>query len=102
MTTSFEEESEIIRLYVAEKWKIGTIANHLSKHHSTVYRIIDRHKSQIPNRMIRNKKSILSEYDQFIRDTLEKYPRICGSRIFHMLKERGYKGKHPNLYCARA
>jgi transposase len=32
-------------------------------------------------------------YVPFIQETLKKYPRLCASRLFVMVKERGYPGK---------
>lgn len=91
------EEAEIIRLYFVEKWKVNTIAEHLSRHHSSIKRVINKYESNLPEGSRKNRKSILDQYDNFIRETLQKYPRIAGSRIFHMLKERGYLGLHANL-----
>lgn len=94
---SANEEAEIIRLYIVEKWKVNTIAEHLSRHHSSIKRVINKYESNLPEGSRKNRKSILDQYDDFIRETLQKYLRISGSRIFHMLKERGYTGQHPNL-----
>ncbi len=35
-----ETESEILRLFHAEKWRIGTIAEQLGLHHTTVQRVL--------------------------------------------------------------
>ena len=40
MTVDKETSTEILRLYHAEKWKIGTIARQLGLHHSTVRRVL--------------------------------------------------------------
>ena len=40
MTIDKETSTEILRLYHAEKWKIGTIARQLGVHHSTVRRVL--------------------------------------------------------------
>ncbi len=97
MKISSSEEAEIIRLYFAEKWKIGSISKHLSRHHASIKRVINKRDSNLLEGNIKKKKSILDEYDNFIRETLQKYPRIAGNRLFYMLKERGYSGQHPNL-----
>jgi len=97
MTLSSNEEAEIVRLYYAEKWKINSIAVHLSRHYSSIKRVIHDHELNPIKQANKRRGSILDEYDDFIKETLQKYPRIAGTRIFHMLKERGYCGKHPNL-----
>jgi predicted DNA-binding protein (UPF0251 family) len=35
-----EKELEILRLFHAEKWRIGTIATQLRMHHTTVQRVL--------------------------------------------------------------
>jgi hypothetical protein len=35
-----EAESEILRLFCTEKWRIGTIADQLALHHTTVQRVL--------------------------------------------------------------
>ena len=40
MALSVQQETEILRYYFAEKWRVGTIARQLSLHHSTVERVI--------------------------------------------------------------
>jgi IS30 family transposase len=37
---SKEKEAEILRLYHAEKWVVGTIATQLAVHHTTVQRVL--------------------------------------------------------------
>ena len=40
MAIDDKTRAEILRLYYAEKWKIGTIARQLRVHHSTVDRVL--------------------------------------------------------------
>jgi transposase len=90
MTKGPELEAEILRLYHVEKWKVGTIANHLGIHHSTVTRVITQEGK--PQR--RNPRPcMIDPYVPFILDTLGKYPRLTASRLYQMVKERGYPGK---------
>lgn len=86
---SKERESEIVRLYHAEKWKVGTIAKQLGVHHSTVRRVLDR-QGGAPRREKRT--SIVDPYVPLIQETLTKYPKLPASRLFEMAKERGYPG----------
>jgi len=95
--TYSELEPEILRLYKVEKWPIGTIAQHFSVHHSVVERIVTHeHPIKVPQ----NRPSILEPYMGFIQSTIEKYPKIKGSRVFGMIKERGYPGKCPSRVCS--
>lgn len=88
MTTLYQE-AEIIRLYYAEHWKVGTISNQLQVHTDVVSRILglgnSREAGQLSVRMV-------DPYRDFIRQTLEQYPKLLSTRLHDMLRERGYKG----------
>ena len=43
-----EREAEILRLFHAEKWKLGTIARQLGLHHTTVRRVLRWPKPAAP------------------------------------------------------
>src|ERR1043165_8937819 len=75
----------------AEHWKVGTIAAELGLHHDTVRRaIVDDHVvSPVDPRVT---ASILDPYKAFIGDILGRHPRLRASRLFHMIRERGYSG----------
>lgn len=85
-----ELESEILRLYHVEKWPVGTVALQLDIHHSVVRRVID----QDGERPIRKKRPrMIDPFIPFVVETLSKYPRLTASRLYDMVKERGYRGK---------
>lgn len=87
---SGELEAMILRLYHAEKWRIGTIATQVGVHHSTVRRVL----SQAGITAGRNRRrSMADPYMPFITETLEKWPRLCASRLYEMVKARGYPGR---------
>ena len=90
MTTSAEVEAEIRRLFFAEHWKRGTICAQLGVHADVVARVLGRlgPKPGSP----RPKARRLEPYHGFIDETLERYPRLCATRIYDMLRERGYEG----------
>lgn len=90
MTVSKETESEILRLFHAEKWKRGTIARQLHIHHGAVDRVLT--KNGIPIERVRVRKAMIDPYLPFIRSVLEKYPQLTASRLFEMVRERGYAG----------
>jgi len=83
-------EAKILRLYHAEKWKVGTIARELGVHHSTVQRVLAQ--SGVPGAARFERSSIVDPFLPFIQKTLKEYPRLCASRLFEMVNERGYPG----------
>lgn len=87
---SSEREAEILRLYHAEKWPIGTIATQLGLHHGTVRRVLAQ--AGLPAGRQMTRPSIVEPYVPFIVETLGKFPRLRASRLYGMARERGYKG----------
>ena len=85
-----EQAAEVVRLFHAEKWKIGTIAAQLGIHHGTVRRTLLREGVAAPSRL--HKPSIVLPYVPLIVETLATYPRLPASRLYVMAKERGYVG----------
>ncbi len=84
------QRAEIRRLFYAEHWPIGTIADALGVHHETVSRALNRDRGIHPGPQIR--PSRLDPYKAFIATTLEQYPRLRATRLFAMLRERDYPG----------
>jgi len=87
---SKERESEILRLFHAEKWTPGTIARQLGFHHTTVERVLKQAGVISSHATVRG--SIVDEYLPFIHATLDKYPTLAASRVFEMVRQRGYSG----------
>jgi transposase len=85
-----EQSAELLRLYHAEKWKIGTIAAQLGIHHGTVRRALARAGVTPPSRA--HRPSIADPYVVLILETLAQYPKLPASRLYAMAKERGYRG----------
>ena len=85
-----ETESEILRLFHAEKWRIGTIAEQLGLHHTTVQRVL--RQTGVQAKEISTRPTMADPFAGFIVEQLEKYPRLCASRLFEMVKARGYPG----------
>ncbi len=91
MTISKEKEAEILRYYHVEKWPVGTISKQPGIHHDAINRVLSQATGIIHSeRTLRS--SIIDPYLPFIRETLEKYPRLCASRLYGMVKERDYPG----------
>src|SRR5579864_6168247 len=84
-----EQVAEIRRLFHAEHWKIGTIASQLGLHAETVKASLqtDRFNDRSSRR-----QALTDPYIEFIRQTLDTYPRLRATRLFEMIKTRGYTG----------
>jgi hypothetical protein len=85
-----EHHAEIRRLYYGEHWKVGTIAAALGVHHETVRAAIVHDTQGIRRGTCRATQ--LDPYVAFLRDTLAQYPRLRATRLFEMVKGRGYMG----------
>src|SRR5215471_2441602 len=71
---SKEQIATIRRLYYAEHWKVGTIAAEMRLHPETV------------------KRALVSSSLNFIEQTLNQHPHLRATRLFEMLRDRGYQG----------
>ena len=88
---SRELEAEILRLYHAEHWRIGTLARQMSIHHDTVRRVLTQ--AGIPAAAQSTRGSMADFFVPFIQDTLARYPSLRASRLYDMVRERGYPGR---------
>jgi len=82
-----EQLAEIRRLYYAEHWRIGTIAAQLGVHPDTVRAAVATDSS---NRPRTPRPRVTDPYLPFIRETLERYPTLRATRIYEMIRQRGY------------
>jgi len=94
---SSEKEAEIIRLFKAEVIRGPcSLGRLVGVHPDAVKRVlaqaglVDAAKTQAT--VAAPRESMLNPFAPVVDQTLLKYPNICASRIFGMLKERGYKG----------
>jgi transposase len=89
-----ETRAQIRRYFYAEHWKIGTIARELGVHPDTVRNAIEaeRFRNLRPPR-----PSLADPYREFIRQVLEKHPRLRAMRIQQMIRDRGYSGSITQL-----
>ena len=85
-----ETSAEIRRLYYAEHWKVGTIVAHLGVHPDAVHRALGNPGSHGASRGAR--KKITDPFIPFIRETLARYPRLRATRLYQMVRSRGYEG----------
>jgi transposase len=91
MALTPEIEAHILRYHHVEHWPIGTIARQLNLHRDTVARILAQAGLPTLNRIRR--PSAIDPYLPFILETLKQFPRLSASRLYHMVKERGYPGR---------
>ena len=84
-----EQHAEIRRLYYGEHWKVGTIAAGLGLHHDTVRAAIADRQAV---RRGACRATQLDPYLPFVRETLAQYPRLRATRLFEMVRPRGYPG----------
>lgn len=96
MTIDAEKAAEITRLRHAENWRVGTIAAQLGLHRDVVNRVLGIKRIRQRSGTARIAKRI-DAYVDFINDTLERYPRLRSTRLFDMVKARGYEGSARNL-----
>src|SRR5450432_150902 len=90
MTIPPDLEAQILRYYHVEKWRVGTIARQLHVHHGTVARVLAQ--AGLPRIGPPARRSQVEPYLPFIHQTLEKFPTLTASRLYAMVRERGYRG----------
>ena len=84
-----ETRVQIRRYFYAEHWKIGTIANQLKIHPDAVRQAIESEKFHRAQSL---RGSIIDPYLEFVRQTLDQYPKLRATRIHQMIRDRGYTG----------
>lgn len=89
----------IRRLFFAERWKIGTIASELGVHRDAVRAAVETDPLDRPRRL---RPSRLDPYLPFVRETLERHPRLRATRLLEMIRQRGYSGSIQRLRCVVA
>ena len=90
MTIDLSKEHEIRRLHDVEKWKRGTIAAELGVHPDVVDRALDRGADR--PLVLAPRPSLVDPYVPFIDETLKSHPRLRATRLFDMIRVRGYEG----------
>nr|WP_230990866.1 IS21 family transposase [Bathymodiolus platifrons methanotrophic gill symbiont] len=90
MTISQEKEAQILRYHHVEKWPVGTISRQLGVHHDAINRVLSQ--AGILKAERSQRASLIDDYLPFVLKTLEQYPLLCASRLYAMVKERGYTG----------
>ena len=83
-------EAEILRLHHAEGWPVGTLSRQLHVHHSTVRRVLGQAGIAAAHQYTR--PAMVEPFVPFIQDTLARFPTLRASRLYRMVRERGYPG----------
>src|SRR5579862_1240556 len=94
-----ETHVQIRRYFYAEHWKIGTIASQLGVHKDTVRHAIEADRFHRGQAL---RASIIDPYLEFVRQTLDQHPRLRATRIYQMIRDRGYTGSVVQLRRAVA
>ncbi len=89
MAMTPELRAQILRYYHVEQWRTGTIARQLLVHHDTVQRVLLQ-AGLAPIGSVRTSR--IDAYLPFILETLKKFPDLRASRLYAMVKVRGYQG----------
>lgn len=84
-----ETQAQIRHWFYAEHWKIGTIARQLGVHPDAVCRALQNNASRREPTL---RPCLTDPYVEFVRTTLQNYPRLRATRIFQMVRDRGYPG----------
>jgi transposase len=90
LAISQELEAKILRYFHVEKWQVGTIATQLGVHHGTVDRVLSQ--AGLPKAERPHRASLIDSYLPFVLQTLKQYPKLTASRLYAMVRERGYSG----------
>jgi len=89
-----EQVARIRHLFHAEHWKIGTIAAELLLHPDTVRRALETGRFRSQPRL---RAQLTDPYLDFLRQTLQQYPRLRTTRLLQMIQPRGYTGSVSQL-----
>ena len=96
---SNDTRAQIRRYFYAEHWKIGTIASELSIHPDAVRNAIESTRFRGTKPL---QASVVDPYLPFIGLTLDQHPRLRATRIYQMIRDRGYSGSVTQLRRAVA
>jgi len=84
------QRARIRRLFYAEHWRVGTISTELGVHHDAVRHAIEADRFVRGGTQIR--PTTLDAYKGLVGKILDDYPKLRATRIFDMIRARGYPG----------
>jgi transposase len=85
-----EESAAILRLHHVEGWPVGTIGAELGRHHDTVEDVLAH--AGLGVEKVSTRPRLVDPFIPFLKETLDKHPRLRASRLWTMAKARGYTG----------
>jgi transposase len=85
-----EESAAILRLHHVEGWPVGTIGAELGRHHDTVEGVLAH--AGLGVEKVSTRPRLVDPFIPFLKETLDKHPRLRASRLWTMAKARGYTG----------
>ena len=85
-----EEAAKILSLHHAERWPVGTIGAQLGRHHDTIERVLAQSGLEVRKQSTRTR--LVDPFIPFLKEMLAKYPRLRSTRLWAMVKARGYTG----------
>src|SRR5271155_3012672 len=85
-----EESATTLRLHHVEQWPVGTIGKELDRHHDTVEGVLAEEGLDVQK--VTTRSRLVDPFVPFLKETLEKSPRLRASRLWSMVKARGYTG----------
>jgi len=83
-----EMRAHIRHLFYAEHWKIGTIARELGLHPDTVNSAVETDRFN----NTKTPRNAADPYTDFIQEILTKHPHLRATRIYQMIRDRGFNG----------
>lgn len=89
MKSTPELEADIVRLYYAEHWPVGTIATQLNAHVEQVRRVLGLDEPRPPSAL---RPRVIDPYRPFIEEQLRRYPKLLATRLYDMVRARGFGG----------
>src|SRR3984885_4349288 len=89
MKSTPELEAEIVRLHYAEHWPVGTIVTQLSAHVDQVRRVLGLDEPRAPSAP---RPRVTAPYRPFIDEQLRRYPKLRATRLYDMVRARGFAG----------
>ncbi len=88
-STTPAQDAEIVRLHYAEHWPVGTITTQLGIHPDVVKRVLGLGE---PRPEPARRSRLVEPYHDFIVEQLTLYPRLRATRIYDMVRGRGFVG----------
>jgi transposase len=91
MVLPHDLEAKVVFQFVDQHKSIRQIAKACSLHRCTVKRILTGRGFHMEQFRVAS-ASLITPFVPFIRETIEKYPKISSARIWQLCRERGYSG----------